>query len=85
MQDAALIRACEIANSDEDLRAIEREFELISGDIAEPWRNAPCSLAGFQRDRANSGGPEVGCSEPEEWPLNQVPAGDCEQQRKRGR
>jgi hypothetical protein len=41
MQDAASIRACEIANSDEDLRAIEREFELISGDIVEPWRNTP--------------------------------------------
>jgi hypothetical protein len=41
MQDAALIRACEIANSDEDLRAIEREFDLISGDIAEPWTNGP--------------------------------------------
>jgi hypothetical protein len=38
-QDAALIGACEIANSDEDLRAIEREFDLIGGDIAEPWRN----------------------------------------------
>jgi hypothetical protein len=39
-QDDALIRACEIANRDEDLLAIEREFEIISGDIAEPWTNA---------------------------------------------
>jgi hypothetical protein len=33
MQDAALIRACEIANSDEDLRAIEQEIHLISGRL----------------------------------------------------
>jgi hypothetical protein len=39
-QDDALIRACEIANRDEDLLAIEREFETISSDIAEPWTNA---------------------------------------------
>jgi hypothetical protein len=40
-QDDALIRACEIANRDEDLLAIEREFEIISSDIAEPWTDAP--------------------------------------------
>jgi hypothetical protein len=40
-EDAALIRACEIANRDEDLLAIEREFDAISSDIAEPWTNAP--------------------------------------------
>jgi len=28
MWDAASIRACEMANSDEDLRAIAREFRL---------------------------------------------------------
>jgi stage V sporulation protein SpoVS len=39
-QDDALIRACEIANRDVDLLAIEREFEVIGGDIAEPWINA---------------------------------------------
>jgi hypothetical protein len=40
-QDVALTRACGIANSDEDLQAIERELDLISGDIAEPWTDAP--------------------------------------------
>ena len=40
-QDDALIRACEIANRDADLLAIEQEFENISSDIAEPWTNAP--------------------------------------------
>ena len=39
-QDDALIRACEIANRDEDLLAMEQEFEIISGDITEPWTNA---------------------------------------------
>jgi stage V sporulation protein SpoVS len=39
-QDDALIRACEIANRDTDLLAIEREFDAIGGDIAEPWKNA---------------------------------------------
>lgn len=36
-QDDALIRVCEIANRDEDLRGMEREFEVIAGDIVEPW------------------------------------------------
>jgi len=40
-EDDALTRACEIANRDEDLLAIEQEFEIISSDIAEPWTNAP--------------------------------------------
>lgn len=39
-QDDALIRACEIANRDEDVLAMEREFESIGSDIAEPWTNA---------------------------------------------
>lgn len=39
-QDDALIRACEIANGDEDLLTIEREFDAIGSDIAEPWKNA---------------------------------------------
>jgi hypothetical protein len=39
-QDDALVRACEIANRDEDLLAIEREFDVIGSDIAEPWISA---------------------------------------------
>jgi hypothetical protein len=35
-QDDALTRACEMANRDEDSLAIEREFETMSSDIAEP-------------------------------------------------
>jgi hypothetical protein len=40
-QDDALVRACDIANRDEDLLAMEREFDNIGSDIAEPWTNAP--------------------------------------------
>jgi hypothetical protein len=40
-QDDALVRACAIANGDEDLLALEREFDNMGSDIAEPWTNAP--------------------------------------------
>jgi len=40
-REDALIRACDIANRDEDLLAIEREFDVIGSDIAEPWIAAP--------------------------------------------
>jgi stage V sporulation protein SpoVS len=39
-QDKALIRACEIANRDQDVLAIEREFDAIDVDIAELWIGA---------------------------------------------
>jgi hypothetical protein len=39
--EKALARACDIANRDEDVAAMEREFEVISRDVAEPWNNAP--------------------------------------------
>lgn len=32
-----LTRACQIANSDPEVEAIEKEFDSISGDVAEPW------------------------------------------------
>jgi len=37
-RDAALIRACEIANEDLDVSAIEKEFDGISDEMAEPWK-----------------------------------------------
>jgi hypothetical protein len=43
-QDGALRRACEIANGDEELLAIEREFDIIGEDIAEPWIDTPAVL-----------------------------------------
>jgi hypothetical protein len=41
MQDEELARACDLANRNEDILSIEREFDAISSDIAEPWNNAP--------------------------------------------
>lgn len=36
--DAALIRACEVANQDLDVAAIEKEFDALGDDMAEPWK-----------------------------------------------
>jgi hypothetical protein len=35
-----LIRACEIANQDPELRQIEKEFDAITDEIPEPWEDA---------------------------------------------
>jgi hypothetical protein len=37
-RDAALIRACESANQDLDVAEIEREFDGIRDEMAEPWK-----------------------------------------------
>jgi len=37
-RDVALIRACEIANQDLDVAEIEREFDGIGDEMAEPWK-----------------------------------------------
>jgi hypothetical protein len=37
-RDVALIRACEIANQDLDVAEIEREFDGIRDETAEPWK-----------------------------------------------
>ena len=39
--ETALARACDIANSSEDVHAIEQEFDAICPDIAESWTDAP--------------------------------------------
>jgi hypothetical protein len=36
-----LIRACEIANRDFEVREIEEEFDALADEIAEPWEVAP--------------------------------------------
>ena len=40
-RDEALARACDVANGDADVMAMEREFDAISWDMVEPWDNAP--------------------------------------------
>ena len=37
-RDAALIRACEVANQDLDVTEIEKEFDEIADPMAEPWK-----------------------------------------------
>jgi hypothetical protein len=37
-RDAALIRACEIANQDMDVDEIEKELDGLADEMAEPWR-----------------------------------------------
>jgi hypothetical protein len=40
-EQIALARACDVANSSEDIRAIEQEFDASSGDLEESWTDAP--------------------------------------------
>jgi len=40
-RDEQLIRACEIANRDPDVLAVEQEWEMLPDEIAEPWTDAP--------------------------------------------
>lgn len=40
-RDEQLIRACEIANRDPDVLAVEREWDALPDDFAEPWTDAP--------------------------------------------
>jgi hypothetical protein len=37
-RDAALIRACEVANRDQDVAEIEKEFDAIGDGIPERWK-----------------------------------------------
>ena len=37
-RDVALVRACEIANQDLDVAEIEKEFDGIGDEMAEPWK-----------------------------------------------
>ena len=39
-RERQLVRACEIANRDPEVRAIEIEFDSLPGEIAEPWTRA---------------------------------------------
>jgi hypothetical protein len=36
-RDAALIRACEVANQDEEIAKIEKELDQLGDEMAEPW------------------------------------------------
>ncbi len=36
-RDLQLVRACEIANRDRNARAVEKAFDALPEEIAEPW------------------------------------------------
>ena len=40
-RDQRLIKACEIANQDPELREIEEELDSLRDEISEPWEHAP--------------------------------------------
>jgi len=40
-REQQLIRACEIANQEPDLKAVEMEFDALRDEIPEPWEDAP--------------------------------------------
>jgi hypothetical protein len=40
-REKRLIRACEIANEDPELREIEKEFDALRDEIVEPWEDIP--------------------------------------------
>jgi hypothetical protein len=40
-RDRQLISACETANQDPDLVAIEKEMDALQDEITEPWDNYP--------------------------------------------
>jgi ubiquinone biosynthesis protein UbiJ len=39
-RDQQLIRACEVANRNLEVQAIEKEFDAISEEFREPWTDA---------------------------------------------
>lgn len=40
-REKRLIRACEIANQDPNLREIEKELDALTDEVPEPWEDAP--------------------------------------------
>jgi hypothetical protein len=40
-RDERLIQAIAVANGDPDVRQIEKEFDALEDEIAEPWKGSP--------------------------------------------
>jgi ubiquinone biosynthesis protein UbiJ len=40
-REKRLVRACEIANQDPEVREIERDFDALTDAMPEPWEDAP--------------------------------------------
>jgi hypothetical protein len=54
VRDQLLVEACRAANSDPEVRAIEKEFDAISDEAAEPWSGSRArrNLVGKTRPHA---------------------------------
>ena len=52
-RDRKLIRACEVANRDPDIRAIEKELDAISEEFREPWSGAKARRGVVGAPRSN--------------------------------
>ena len=52
--DRRLLQACLIANQDPEVHAIEKDFDSISGEIAEPWSESKArrGMVGQSRSRS---------------------------------
>ncbi len=53
-RDRQLIRACEIANQDPEVQAIEKEFDSFSDEIAESWTETSTRRGVVGRSRSNT-------------------------------
>jgi len=53
-RDRQLIRACEVANRDPEVQAIEKEFDAISEECREPWSDAKARRGVVGAPRSNS-------------------------------
>jgi len=45
-RDRHLAEACRIANNDPEVRAIEKEFDAITEEAAEPWSASAAKFGG---------------------------------------
>jgi ubiquinone biosynthesis protein UbiJ len=52
-RDRRLIRACEVANRDPEVQAIEREFDALSEEIRQPWNDAKARRGVVGAPRSN--------------------------------
>ena len=52
-RERELMRACEVANRDPEVLAIEKEFDAISEEFREPWSDAKArrSVVGSPRSK----------------------------------
>jgi hypothetical protein len=53
-RDLSLVRACEVANRNLEVRAIEKEFNAIPDEIREPWSGTKArrSVVGAPRPKS---------------------------------